>query len=158
MIYSLVTEHNAFGVNREFRLIEIGDVNSDILIVHYDTERQTGVIEWKPTVVDYVTTRDLTAEEEAYKQAVANNQSLATLKPIMKSTPVRRPRKVISDFSEFEHLISRWEAAIPVIPDPPPPPPAEERVRLIEVVRLLRRKGILTAEDIEYLKSTVQET
>lgn len=161
MIYTLVVENSSFGVNRDFREIDLSDLDPQISTVQYDTNRKTGVIEWKSDVVDYIRERDLEAEQEAYDNAVKNNLQLSTLQPIHKATPVRRPRKVIDAFDAFAHLLIRWRAAEPA-PEPEPTPvvrpPLEERVRLIEVVRLLRRKGILTAEDIEYLKSTVQET
>jgi hypothetical protein len=118
MIYTIFQEQGLFGVDRQYRVIDLSSVDPEIQIVQWDTERETGIIEYDPTVTVDVQERDFDAERIAETEARENNWDVSKLQPIYKTVQIRKPNHVLKSFAGFEHLLPLWEAAEPIVTGP----------------------------------------
>lgn len=91
----------------EPRRVDLSDLPSEVDIVHWDFDSQTGIVQYVRGTMETVTERDLDAERKEEKRRKDNN-----LKPLeealYRQVQIHRRNLVISELGEFQKYYDRW--------------------------------------------------
>jgi hypothetical protein len=116
----IVQNDGVVGVDGAFRSVDLSGLDAAIRVIHFDTIKGSGHIEYDPEATIDVEDRDHEAEAAEVAACAGDQVALNSLQPIYRMFPRRRAPLAISSIANFQVFVDRWVAAAP------PPPTAEE--------------------------------
>lgn len=135
-------------VDGDARVIDTTTLPAGVEVVLWDTQAESGMLQFDELQTETIQERDLVREAEINAELAANNKPPLE-EAIYKTVVIQKRPRVLSDFTPYLPLYDAWVNNAP--PPPPPPPPPDPRLEEIDQDLTSGLIGGLTRDQLKAL-------